>query len=1263
MTLRWRLLLQVGLTVVATAVVGTGAVLERRNERRLDHTNTLALAIVRHSADAQELLYHYGRAPAGETAATVDSALAAVQRLADSVGRLPSAATTWTRRLQAHARGMRDAFRDIQAAPDTVRLRAVEPLLIEAHAIVGEAVTLTTLVHAAEKRLDRRLDAVVLVALAALVATVLTAGWWLVERLGGRLSALHDGAMALAGGDLAHRVPVAGTDEIGALMRAFNGMAAEVEGAVRYARLNVEELDAAQKVLQRRVRQQAAVVALGFRALEEDALASLEQDAAEQVAAGLDVEFAEVLARESDATGLRLRAGVGAGATGVTAGEEGALAWFTLRQRGPVVVDDLAAETRFAAPPRLRARGIRSGVSVMIGDPAHPYGVLGAYSASARRFSDDDVAFVQAAANLLAQAWAARAARDAVRESERRYQDLYDNAPALYWSVELATGRILACNRTAADVLGYDRAELIGSNVFDLYDPECHAEVRAGMQRLRTRGAVRDEILAVRRRDGTTLDVSLQATAVRDAAGNVVASRSTWQDISARRRAERALQRSRDRLAQAERVALMGHWHWDADTDRVTWSEGLRRLFGIDSAALEGSPQGLIRLVHPDDRDRVRAWMAQLREGAVGGDTEYRIIRPVGEVRHVFATAEVAVDADGRVTSLLGTSMDVTERRRLEEQLRHVVEHSTNVFYSHTADHVLTYVSPQSREVLDCDPEEALVRWTEFLTDHPDNQAGLVATERAIATGARQPPYELQLRTARGRVIWVEVREAPLVRDGRTVAVVGALTEITQRRQMEDALRRERELLDRTVNNAPVMFVTFDAAGRVLFVNRAWEQVLGWRLGECRAHEDLMTVLYPDPDERRRAQHHMREATGEWADFRTRVRDGRTLDTMWALVRLSDGTLLGIGEDITQRKAAERALIASEERLRLATMAANQGLFDADLRTGQSVVSPEYCRMLGYEPGELEVTHRSWLERMHPDDRQAVARRLADYLEGRADGYTAEFRQRTRDGAWKWILSVGKIVEWDGGRPVRFLGTHTDITARKQAEDELRASRERLRELAFAQEQAREAERGRMARELHDEMGQALTGFKMDLSWLRDRIPEADHAARTRAAEALELVNAMVDVVRRMSGELRPGVLDDLGLGPAIRWQVREFQRRSGLTTRLAGLGDLPEMDPERALAVFRIVQEALTNVARHARATAVEIGAVIADGRLRLEIRDDGRGIPPTAPNDRAPLGILGMQERAAAWGGTVSVGPATPAGTVVVLEMPVEVPAAAVC
>lgn len=1264
MTLRRRLLLQTGLTVVAAAALGVSAVLERRSESRLDATGTLTLAIAGRAADVQELLYGYGGNPSREKTDLVAAAVATLEALVDSVSRHTGVSPVWSRRLVPRAARLRAGFREAQAA-ERVTLPSIEPLVAEAHGMVGEALALAARRQEETSRLGQRLDGIALVAVTVLIATLLTAGWWLVERLGRRLSVLHAGALALARGDFGHRVRVVGSDEIGALMAAFNGMATEVEGALRYARLKVEELDSAQIVLRRRVRQQAAVAELGVRALEDIPIADLEQEAAQRVAAALGVEYANVLVCEPDSGRLRLAAGVGwrPGMVGVaTVGADAASqAGFTLRQHAPVVVDDLATETRFSGPPLLREHGVRSGISVVIGEPARPYGVLGAHSTTGHGFSEDDVAFVQAVANLLAQAVAARAVRDALRESERRYQDLYDHAPALYWSVELATGRILACNRTAAVVLGYEREELVGRSVFDLYVPECHAEVRAGMLRLQMYGAVRDEVLVVRRRDGTTLDVSLQATAVRDAAGHVMASRSTWQDISARRRAERALQRSRDRLTQAERVAVMGHWHWDAGTDRVTWSEGLHRLLGIEGAALEGSPEGHYRRVHAEDRKRVRGWVAKLRERAESGETEYRIVRPDGEVRHVFAAAEVGVDRTGRVTSLFGTSMDVTERRRLEEQLRHVIEHSTNLFYSHTAEHVLTFVSPQSRDVLDCEPEDALRRWTEFLTGHPDNQAGVAATERAIATGVRQPPYELQLRTARGRIIWVEVREAPLVRDGRTVAVVGALTDITQRRQVEDALRRERELLDRAVNNAPVMFVTFDAAGRVLFVNRAWEHVLGWKLGECRAHPDLMAELYPDAAERRRVVEHIREGTGEWADFRTRIRDGRILDTTWANVRLSDGSLIGIGEDITERKAAERALKESEERLRLAVTAANQGLFDADLRTGVSVVSPEYCRMLGYEPDEIEVTHEAWLERMHPDDRPEAARRLSDYLAGRADGYAAEFRLRARDGTWKWILSVGRIVEWHQGRPIRFLGTHTDITARKTAEQEVSASRERLRELAFAQEQAREAERARMARELHDEMGQALTGFKMDVTWLRDRIPQSDAAARGRAGDALSLVNTMVDVVRRMSGELRPGVLDDLGLGPAIRWQVREFQRRSGLAVRLTGLDALPEMDPERALAVFRIVQEALTNVARHAHATTVDISAMATGGLLRVEVRDDGCGIPPAHPTDRAPLGILGMQERAAAWGGTVSVEANVPHGTLVDLEVPVGAASAA--
>jgi PAS domain S-box-containing protein len=1266
MTLRRRLLLQVGLTVAAALAVGVSMGVEQRTEARLAATNAHALDVVRQTADAQALLFRYASDPSGPNADLIAGALGRLRGLVDSLSGRRHAHRDWARRVRPAAGRMLVRFHQVRqsvtagaAAPPLV-----EPLRADGRGIIADAVALAALGQDAAARSDRRLDVIVLVTLAALVTTLFSLTWWLVVRLGRRLSALHAGATALAGGNFSHRVPTAASDELGALTRTFNQMAEEVEGAVTYARLKVEELDAAQAVLQRRVGQQAAVVELGASALADAPLEDLERAAARLVAAGLGVEFAEVLTRDPEADRLRLAAGVGwrPGTVGVAVAETDveSQARFTLRQGGPVVVDDLAAETRFAGPPLLTEHGARSGISVVIGDAAQPYGVLGAHSATARGFTEDDVAFVQAVANQLGQAAGARTARDALRESERRYQDLYDNAPAMFWSVELASGRILACNGTAARVLGYEREELVGRSVFDLYTPECHAAVRAGIRNLQATGAVRDETLAVRRRDGTILDVSLQATAVRDPEGQVVASRTTWIDISASRRAERALKLSRDRLAQAERVARMGNWHWDAHTGRITWSDGHCRLFGLEARQFAGTYDAYMGMVHPGDRptveDRLRWYLAEKR----GGEGEYRIVRADGEVRYLRATAEVVVDAHGVVTSMFGTSTDVTDRRRLEEQLRHVVEHSTNVFYAHTPDHVLTYVSPQVRDVLDCEPEEALVRWTELLTDHPDNPAGIAATERAIATGKRQPPYELELRTLRGRIIWVEVHEAPLVQDGKTVAIVGALTDITQRRQVEDALRRERELLDRIVNNVPVLLGLFDGAGRVLFVNRAWELVLGWSLGECRAHPDLMAEFYPDETERRRMLDHIRTATGEWEDFRTRIRDGRILDTMWANVRLSDGTLIGIGQDITERKAAERHLVVSEERLRLAVTAANQGLFDANVRTGRSVVSPEYSRMLGYEPDELEMTHEAWLERMHPDDRDGAAARFADCIARRTRDYQAEFRLRARDGTWKWILSVGKVVEWDGdGRPARFLGTHTDITARRAAEEEVRASRERIRELAFAQEQARETERARMARELHDEMGQALTGFKMDLSWLRGRIPPTDHDADTRAGEALDLVNGMVDVVRRMSGELRPGVLDDLGLGAAIRWQVREFQRRSGLTTAVTGVDDIPEMDPGRALAIFRIVQEALTNVARHAQAATVAISVTATAAGLRVEIRDDGCGIQLTS-RTRVPLGILGMQERAAAWGGTVSVGAAAPRGTVVELAMPVDVPAA---
>ncbi len=349
------------------------------------------------------------------------------------------------------------------------------------------------------------------------------------------------------------------------------------------------------------------------------------------------------------------------------------------------------------------------------------------------------------------------------------------------------------------------------------------------------------------------------------------------------------------------------------------------------------------------------------------------------------------------------------------------------------------------------------------------------------------------------------------------------------------------------------------------------------------------------------------------------------------------------------------------ERLRLALASANQGLWELDVQTGRAVLSPEYCRLLGYEPSELNFGNAQWGDYVHPADLAGVSQVYAEYLEGRLPSYTVEFRQRAKAGEWRWLLSVGKIVEWDQeGRPLRMLGICTDIHERRLAEDELRESREQLRQLALAQESAREAERTQIARELHDELGSALTGLKMDVSWLLGRLPADADADRARAEETLKLINGTVDVVRRMSADLRPGVLDDLGLASAIRWLAGQFGGRAGLEITTSGLEDIPDtVTGDLATAVFRILQEALTNVARHAHASAVEISAATDEGILRLEVQDDGRGYVPRPPGGRVSLGILGMQERAAAWDGDVTVEPA-PRGTVVRLQIPISLPPA---
>jgi len=230
-----------------------------------------------------------------------------------------------------------------------------------------------------------------------------------------------------------------------------------------------------------------------------------------------------------------------------------------------------------------------------------------------------------------------------------------------------------------------------------------------------------------------------------------------------------------------------------------------------------------------------------------------------------------------------------------------------------------------------------------------------------------------------------------------------------------------------------------------------------------------------------------------------------------------------------------------------------------------------------------------------------------------------------------------------------------EIIERKHVEEDLRRSQDRLRALAVHLQAVREEEWTRISREIHDQLGQALTGVKMDMRWIFDRLPKEETALQEKALAACTLIDDTVEAVRELSARLRPEVLDQLGLAAAIDWQAGDFQRRSGIRCHVSLPAQVPPLDRERSTAAFRIFQELLTNVVRHAAATRIDVAMQSAPGGLVLTVEDNGRGIEAAALDNPDSLGLIGMRERVLPFGGHIDFTGQRGKGTRVQVTIPV--------
>jgi PAS domain S-box-containing protein len=528
--------------------------------------------------------------------------------------------------------------------------------------------------------------------------------------------------------------------------------------------------------------------------------------------------------------------------------------------------------------------------------------------------------------------------------------------------------------------------------------------------------------------------------------GEVIGILGCYEDISDRKRVEIALGDSNERLRATFDQAAVGICQNSLDGKYMQINQRFCDIMGYSETEL--IIKSFTELTHPDDLAKDDEKTKLLVKGELQSFTmEKRYIRKDGEVVWANLAVSLARNLNGEPQYFIGIVQDISDRKRSEQQLQserlrlqlalEVVEMGTwesnldTGIWSERTEDIFGYESgtfPGDRQ--------AFLK----LVHLEDQERVFQALEHSFTT---QSPYNIEYRINRndGEMRWVAVNGKVVKKEeGEGFRIVGVVRDITDRKQSEIILRQ----FQRMVEIAPVGMALVDQNYTYRLVNQIYldqnerqlDEVVGVSICDIMGDDTFQNIVKPRFD---------RCLAGETIDygdwFYFKKAGNRFVSATYSPYFEVDGTITGVvisNRDVTARREAEISLQDSEERLRLALTAANQGLYDLNPQSGETIVSPEYTTMIGYSPEELKEDRAKWIERLHPDDLAIVAKTYREYVNGKIPHYKVEFRHRTKNGDWKWILSLGKIVEWDAsGEPLRMLGTHTDISDRKRAELEL----------------------------------------------------------------------------------------------------------------------------------------------------------------------------------------------------------------------------------
>jgi PAS domain S-box-containing protein len=696
----------------------------------------------------------------------------------------------------------------------------------------------------------------------------------------------------------------------------------------------------------------------------------------------------------------------------------------------------------------------------------------------------------------------------------------------------------------------------------------------------------------------------------------------------------------------------------DPSGNIISWNEGAARIKGYSQEEILGRNMSVFYTPGEMARGEPHYNLSQARmHGRF--EQEGERVRKDGSVFWANVVFTALHDSGGKLLGFAKVTRDITERRRAEEQITYMarlMEDTSDAIFSTDASFVVRTWNKAA---------ELLYGYS--LAEVKGKSAAAVLRSQ-MSEDMRGAIRDKMLRTGywKGEVYYLTKAGTPLTvllsasamrnSEGESEGFVMVCRDFTERkklelqleqfnRELEEQVREKTAELTRIFERITDAFIALDKNLCYTYLNK--------KAGEL-IHRNPATLIgkyvwdiFPDA-----------VGSDTWLAFNKVMAEQQYMTNtdyyppldLWQenhLYPSPDGLSVFI-RDISEKKKREKEITDYKYALDQSSIVSI-----TDAKGVIKYVNDNFCRISGYTTAELiGGSHRIVGTEHHPPPFfQHMWQTIS-----KGEVWNGEIRNRAKDGTIYWVDMT--IVPFLNAKlePYEYIALDNDITERKKAEELLSQSYHDIRELASHLQDIREEERAGIAREIHDELGQQLTGLKMDLSWMSKRkTMQEDNELRQKAVTVMSLLDTTIMTVRRIATELRPSILDDLGLVAAIEWQCQEFERRSGICTEFVStLTNFP-YSSGIAIGLFRICQESMTNVARHAAASRIRISLQEEINHILLKIQDDGKGFEVRTSGSKKTLGLLGMKERALMMGGQFRIESELGKGTTLFVTAPI--------